>query len=235
VTRPVVAVTADTAKVQWTIWGEVSACLLPWTYMDKVVQAGGAPLLLPPVTPEAVESVMAGVDALLLSGGADLDPALYGAEREEFTFPPITVRDQAEMAALAVAERRGIPVLGVCRGLQLISVSRGGTLHQHLPDHSPKVPGSYDARPVRIAPASRLGAALGVSATVHCHHHQGIDKLGAGLVATAWSQDGIIEGAEAEDPSVPFLVGLQAHGELGGDTVALFEAFIDAARTVRAA
>ncbi|MCF3131244.1 gamma-glutamyl-gamma-aminobutyrate hydrolase family protein [Streptomyces olivochromogenes] len=223
------ALTADATTVNWNIWGDVSVALLPQAYMDKVAAAGGAPVLLPPIA-EAVEAAMAGVDALLMSGGADVDPALYGAEREEFTFPPHKARDASELAALAVAERRGIPVLAVCRGLQLISISRGGTLNQHLPEHSPAVPGRYEPRTIQVKPDSLLGAALGPSPTVYCHHHQGIDKLGAGLVATAWSDDGIIEGAEAADPSAPFLAGLQAHGELGEDTVGLFEAFIEAAR-----
>ncbi|MEV8537193.1 gamma-glutamyl-gamma-aminobutyrate hydrolase family protein [Streptomyces sp. NPDC051211] len=231
--RPLVALTADSTAVNWNIWGEVAACLLPLTYLEKVEGAGGAPLLLPPSV-DAVGPVMERVDALLMSGGADLDPALYGEQPGEFTRAPHPGRDASELAALAVAERRGIPVLGICRGLQLISVSRGGTLDQHLPEHSPKVPGRYEPRTVRTEPGSRLGATLGRSATVHCHHHQGIDKLGAGLVATAWSQDGVIEGAEAADPSAPFLVGLQAHGELGEDTVPLFAAFVEAAREAAA-
>lgn len=228
-TRPVVAVTADLSTVNWNIWGDVHVALLPWEYMEKVHQAGGAPVLVPPI-PDAVEDVMARADALLMSGGADINPALYGAEREKFTFPPHEARDTAELAALAAAERRGIPVLGVCRGLQLISIIRGGTLDQHLPEHSPVVPGKYEPREIRMKPDSLLGRTLGPTATVYCHHHQGIDKLGAGLVATAWSDDGVIEGAEVEDPSAPFLAGLQAHGELGSDTLPLFEAFIEAAK-----
>ncbi|MFD9336869.1 gamma-glutamyl-gamma-aminobutyrate hydrolase family protein [Streptomyces sp. NPDC060028] len=227
--RPVVALTAASASIQWSIWGEVEACLLPVTYQEKVARAGGAPLLLPPIA-DAVRPIMERVDALLMTGGEDVDPALYGEEAGKFTRAPDKVREAAELAALAVAEERGIPVLGICRGLQLISVVRGGTLDQHLPEHSPRVPGKYDARSVRVEPGSVLGSTLGASATVYCHHHQGIDKLGSGLVATAWSADGVIEGAEAKDPAAPFLVGLQAHGELGEDTVPLFEAFIEAAR-----
>ncbi|MFJ8982959.1 gamma-glutamyl-gamma-aminobutyrate hydrolase family protein [Streptomyces sp. NPDC102282] len=232
-TRPVVAVTADATQVNWNIWGDVQVSLLPWAYMEKVADAGGAPVLVPPI-PEAVEDVMATVDALLLTGGADIDPSRYGAEREKFTFPPHAARDAAELAALAVAERRGIPVLGVCRGLQLISIVRGGTLTQHLPEHSPSVPGRYEPRPIRVRSGSLLGRALGPAPTVYCHHHQGIDRLGDGLVATAWSEDGVIEGAEVADPSAPFLAGLQAHGELGEDTVPLFRLFVEAARARRA-
>ncbi|MFJ8657538.1 gamma-glutamyl-gamma-aminobutyrate hydrolase family protein [Streptomyces rochei] len=226
-TRPVVAVTADTTVLNWTIWQNVPSAVLPLAYVRKVADAGGSPLLLPPL-PDSAADVMERVDALLMSGGQDIEPARYGAEPGPHALPPDPVRDEAELRALEVAERRGIPVLAVCRGLQLISISRGGTLHEHLPEHSPKVPGQYDARRIRIEPGSLTGSTMGTSATVHCHHHQGIDKLGAGLVATAWSEDGVLEAAE--DPSARFLVGLQAHAELGEDTVPLFKAFVDAAR-----
>lgn len=226
--RPVVAVTADSVTATWGVWGAIPAAVQPWAYLDKVAEAGGAPVLLPPVR-EAVEDVMARADALLITGGADIDPALYGAERDPRTFPPDPLRDAADLAALAVAERRGIPVLGICRGLQVIVVSRGGTLHQHLPAHAPSVPGRHTLRGIRIAPDSVLGGALGTSATGHCHHHQGVARVGDGLAATAWAQeDGVIEAAE--DPSAPFLVGFQPHAEEGGPDIAgLFKAFVDAA------
>ncbi|MEV7217389.1 gamma-glutamyl-gamma-aminobutyrate hydrolase family protein [Kitasatospora cineracea] len=226
-TRPVVAITADTALLTYTIWKDVPIAALPLAYIEKVVAAGGVPLLTLP-EPGAVAEVVERADALLLTGGQDIEPLRYGAEPHPRTLPPFPARDEAELAALAVAERRGIPVLGICRGLQLISTVRGGTLHQHLPEHSPAVPGRYDARRIRIAPDSRLGAAVGPSATVHCHHHQGIDRLGAGLVATAWSADGVVEAAE--DPTARFVVGVQAHAEMGEDTDPLFAAFVEAAR-----
>src|SRR5262249_52586556 len=134
----------------------------------------------------------------------------------------------AELAALAAAEERGIPVLAICRGAQILAVARGGTLRQHLPEHAPREPGGYDARPMRIAAGSRLATALGTSATLECAHHQGIDRLGTGLVATAWAPDGTVEGVE--DPSAEFVVGVQAHPEVGRDAAALFEAFVTAAR-----
>lgn len=224
---PVVAVTADTTMLDWTIWKDVPTAVLPLAYLEKVTGAGGSPLLLPPL-PDAVGDVMDRVDALLMSGGQDIDPARYGAVPGPHALPPDPVRDEAELRALAVAERRGIPVLAVCRGLQLISISRGGTLHEHHPEHSPKVPGRYDRRTIRIASDSLTGSLMGTSATVYCHHHQSIDALGAGLVASGWSEDGLIEAAE--DPSARFMVGLQAHAELGEDTVPLFKAFVDAAR-----
>ncbi|MEV0529994.1 type 1 glutamine amidotransferase [Streptomyces sp. NPDC050439] len=226
--KPVVAVTADAATATWGVWGAIPAAVQPWAYLTKVTEAGGSPLLLPPML-EAVEDVMARVDALLITGGADLDPARYGAERDPHTFPPDELRDATDLAALAIAERRGIPVLGVCRGLQVIAVSRGGTLHQHLPVHGPTVPGRHTPRDIRVAPDSLLGGVLGETTTGQCHHHQGVAELGAGLRATAWAQeDGVIEAAE--DPSARFLVGFQPHAEEGGTEIAgLFKAFVDAA------
>jgi putative glutamine amidotransferase len=226
VTGPVVALTSDLTTMSWAIWRDVEVSYLPWAYMSKVVEAGGSPIMLPPV-PEAVEDVIARADALLLTGGPDIEPSLYGAQRHPRTLPPNEKRDRTDMVALAAAQRRGIPVLGLCRGLQILVVARGGTLHQHLPEHSPTRPGRYEPRDIHVEPDSRLGTALGSSVTVHCHHHQGVDQLGTGLVATAWSPDGIIEGAE--DPEAPFVVGVQAHGEVGSETAPLFKAFVDAA------
>jgi putative glutamine amidotransferase len=227
VSKPIVAVTGDSWTMSWMIWRDVKVNYVTSAYVAKVVEAGGSPVILPPV-PEVVDDVLDRADALLLTGGADIEPARYGAQRDPHTFPPDEMRDRADLAALAAAQRRGIPVLAVCRGLQILVVARGGTLHQHLPEHTPASPGRYDARDIQIEPDSRLGAALGSSVTVHCHHHQGVDQLGAGLVATAWSPDGVIEGAE--DPQKHFVVGVQAHAEVGGQTAPLFKAFVDAAR-----
>ncbi|HET9141504.1 gamma-glutamyl-gamma-aminobutyrate hydrolase family protein, partial [Actinophytocola sp.] len=167
------------------------------------------------------------VDALLLAGGADIDPASYGQQRGPNTWPPDPARDATDFTALDIALRRGIPVLAICRGMQVLSIARGGTLHQHLPAHGPPGPGVFTPRPMRVDPDSRLGAAMGPAMTLHCHHHQGIDRLGAGLVATAWAEDGVIEALE--DPAAPFLVGVQAHPE-ETDTATLFKAFVHAAR-----
>jgi putative glutamine amidotransferase len=226
-TAPVVALTSYHEPACWGVWRSVPAALLPWAYVRQITEAGGAPILLPPV-PAAVSDAMQRVDALLLTGGPDIDPARYGAPRDPATQPARPDRDAAELAALAVAERRGLPVLAICRGAQLLTVARGGTLHQHLPAHAPRSPGSYDQTKVRVAEGSRLGEALGASLTLCCAHHQGIDRLGAGLAAVAWADDGTIEGVE--DPAARFVVGVQAHPEEGSDTGALFAAFVAAAR-----
>ncbi|MEU6449363.1 gamma-glutamyl-gamma-aminobutyrate hydrolase family protein [Streptomyces sp. NPDC048232] len=226
--RPVVAVTADAVTANWGVWGAIPAAVQPWAYLTKVAEAGGSPFLLPPML-EAVDDLMALADALLITGGADIDPARYGAERDPHTFPPDELRDATDLAALAVAERRGIPVLGICRGLQVITVSRGGTLHQHLPAHGPTVPGRHTPRDITVAPDSVLGRVLGESVTGQCHHHQGVAEPGEGLRATAWArEDGVIEAVE--DPGARFLVGFQPHAEEGGaEITGLFKAFVDAA------
>jgi putative glutamine amidotransferase len=228
VTRPLIALTSYLEPAKWNVWDKVPAALLPWTYVQQVIDAGGAPILLPP-EPSTVRDVMARVDGLLLTGGPDVDPARYGAERDPATQRPRESRDESELLALATAQEMGIPVLAICRGLQLLNVARGGTLHQHLPEHAPKVPGTYDTNKIRITPGTRLAAALGEDATVLCAHHQAIDRAGQGLDVVAWSPDGVIEGVE--DPSGPFLVGIQPHPEELSESLPLFEAFVAACRT----
>jgi putative glutamine amidotransferase len=221
-----VALSAYLEPAKWNVWDQVPAALLPWTYVRQVTAAGGVPVLLPP-EPATAEQALDRVDALLLTGGPDVDPRRYGAEPHPETQAPRASRDETELLALAAAQRRGLPVLAICRGLQLLNTARGGTLHQHLAEHAPRVPGRYDARTIRVDDGSRLAAALGGSVDVLCAHHQGVDRLGEGLVATAWAEDGVLEGAE--DPSAPFLVGVQSHPEEGPDTGALFAAFVQAA------
>lgn len=225
--RPLIAVTGETGVMSWSIWRDVPVSRTAWAYVQKVVEAGGAPVTVP-AAPEVVEDVMERVDGLLLTGGADIHPHRYGAEPQLQVMPFETDRDESDFRALAVAVRRGLPVLGLCRGLQVISIARGGTLHQHLPEHAPAVIGSYDPHRLEVSPESRLGAALGSGVSLSCHHHQGIDRLGAGLVATAWAEDGVVEGAE--DPDAPFVVGVQSHPEVDAGTGRLFRAFVDAAR-----
>lgn len=231
-----IGLSAYKATAAWGVWSTVAA-LLPWRYVQQVADAGGVPLLLPPV-PGVVEAALPRLDALLLAGGPDVDPRRYGQEPGPNTQPPRPERDEAETALLLEAVDSGLPVLGICRGLQLINVARGGSLVQHLPDvlhsdeHAP-APGVYGSHPVEVKPGSRLAAVLGRTAVdgVPTYHHQGIDALGAGLVATAWSTDGTIEAVE--DPSLPFCVAVQWHPEEGEDT-ALFEALVTAAREVAA-
>lgn len=233
--RPVVGLTCYSTSAQWGAW-QAEAVLLPRSYVDAVVGAGGLPVLLPPLD-GVVEGVLDRLDALLLAGGPDVDPARYGRPRGPNTQPPVPERDAAELSLLSGAVASGLPVLAVCRGMQLLNVARGGTLHQHLPDvpglpsghdGSPG-PGQYGRHPVRVADGSRLARVLGRTEldSVPAYHHQGIDTLGAGLVETAWAGDGLVEAVE--DAALPFCVGVQWHPEVGEDP-SLFVALVEAAR-----
>ncbi|HUZ21743.1 MAG TPA: gamma-glutamyl-gamma-aminobutyrate hydrolase family protein [Acidimicrobiales bacterium] len=215
---PVVGISAYEAEASWGVW-HTRAALLPLSYVRHVAAAGGAPVLLPSAGDAA--SVVARLDALILSGGPDVDPARYGAEAHPRTQPPQAARDEHEMALWERAAERGLPTLAICRGLQLVNVARGGTLHQHLPDvvggedHGP-APGVFGRTAVRVLEDSLLARVLGSTRTVvACHHHQGIDRLAEGLEAVAWGEDGTVEAVE--DPRAPGMLAVQWHPEEGED------------------
>ena len=207
------------------------ATFVPQEFVDRLVAAGCLPVLLPPL-PE-IEVVVRRLDGLLLLAGPDVDPASYRAQRHPKIGRVLPERDAFEFAILDAALTAGLPILGICRGLQLLNVLRNGTLHQHLPDvtghdrHLPGV-GLYGAEPVRLQPGSQIAGVLGGdTAVVPCHHHQAVDRLGHGLIATAWAQDGTVEAIEATDH--PFAVGVQWHAEEGtGDEI--FAALAGAAK-----
>ena len=187
--------------------------------------------VLPPVA--GAEWAMSRLDGLLLSGGGDLNPSLYAARPHPRTARVNTDRDAAELALLQAAFDAGLPVLGICRGLQLLNVLRSGTLLQHVPEtvghdgHAP-APAVYGQRAVRVTPGSRVARILGRDALdVPCHHHQAIERLGAGLTATARSDDGVIEAVELD--GYPFAVAVQWHPEVSEDR-SLFLALAGAAR-----
>jgi len=233
---PVIGISSYSQQARWGAWDD-QAILLPRRYADKITQAGGVPVLLPPVA--GISDALRRLDGLVLSGGGDVDPARYGAERDAACGPASAVRDEAELDLCTAAMSSGLPLLGICRGLQVINVTLGGTLHQHLPDvvgsdlHSPQAHG-YGAHKVSVAAQTQLAAVLGRSeAAVPTHHHQAIDRLGAGLVATAWTDDGVIEAIEfdraaADGASAPFMLGVQWHPE-AGDDLSLFTALVAAA------
>jgi putative glutamine amidotransferase len=199
------------------VW-DCPAVLVPADYVRQVSAAGGVPVLLPPLAGDV--EVLNRLDALVLAGGADVDPARYGAARSPRTGPAQQHRDEAELALLAGALGRDLPVLAVCRGLQVLAVLRGGSLVQHLPDvvgtdvHLP-APGTYGDTSVRIAPGSRLAGLVGTAATWACHHHQAVETLGAGMTAVAWADDGTVEAAELD--GARFVLGVQGHPEVGDD------------------
>ncbi|HUJ07767.1 MAG TPA: gamma-glutamyl-gamma-aminobutyrate hydrolase family protein [Streptosporangiaceae bacterium] len=236
---PVIGISAYGERARWGVWDQPAA-LVPQNYVDQVVAAGGIPVLLPPVP--GVAAVIGRLDGLIISGGPDLEPGRYGQQPGPRTTVVRPERDEAEIALFGDVIAAGLPLLGICRGMQLMNVALGGTLVQHLPDvvghdeHSP-TPGAMGEHKIIVDPASRLAGLLGGQCAdgaligVPTHHHQAIDRLGDGLVATAWAEDGTIEAVEfggAADRGHPFTVAVQWHPE-AGDDLALFRGLVRAA------
>jgi len=237
--RPVIGLTTYLERAQQGVW-DVRALFLPHVYVDAVTASGGAAVLLPPqIDPEAAaQTVLDGLDALVLTGGLDVDPALYGAAAHPETDRPRTDRDAWELALLAGARDRGIPVFGICRGLQLANVAFGGTLHQHLPD----VVGSdryqlgggvFATNTATVSAGTRLAGILGEGdVRARSYHHQGIDRVGEGLVVTARTDDGLPQAIETVEG--PWFVAVQWHPEEDAADRRLFDALIVEARRFRA-
>jgi putative glutamine amidotransferase len=228
---PVIGITTYSELARWGLW-EQQASVLPLGYIDEVVAAGGIPVLLPPVA--GVEAAVARLDGLIISGGPDVEPVRYGEQPGPHTTVVRPERDAAELAVFRAALELGRPVLGICRGMQLMNVGLGGTLIQHLPDavghegHSP-TPGTMSEHAISVSQSSCLAAIVGAGpAVVPTHHHQGIGKLGSGLVPTAWAQDGTVEAFELDRAAHPFALAVQWHPEAGTER-GLFRALVAAA------
>jgi putative glutamine amidotransferase len=228
--KPVIGLTTYLEPAKFLVW-ETEVALLHRVYVDCVVAAGGIPVLLPPVS-DAYDRLVSTVDGLVLTGGADVEPERYGQEQHPTTYTRPN-RDDFEFGLFAAAREQRKPVLGVCRGLQVISVALGGTLVQHLPEaresteHQP-APATFGRGTVTLADGSKAAAILGPETKTLCYHHQSIDRLGDGLDPVGWSADGTIEAAEA--PGEDFLLGVQWHPEQDIDDVRLFRALVDASR-----
>jgi gamma-glutamyl-gamma-aminobutyrate hydrolase PuuD len=234
VARPVVGITTYVTPARWSYW-ELEAALVPAEYVRAVERAGGRPLLVPP-SAEGVDETLDALNGILFSGGSDLDPDLYGQEAHAETFGVVEERDRAELALLEGALARDMPVLAVCRGSQVLNVALGGDLVQHLPDvvgdeKHKHTPGTFAEHDVRVEAGSRVGTLLGERAPVKSHHHQGFGRLGKGLTAVAWADDGTLEAVE--DPSRRFAVGVLWHPEAGEDA-RLFEELVRQAEEYRA-
>jgi putative glutamine amidotransferase len=233
--KPIVGITTYAEpSVRWGAW-DLPTALVPLDYVASVERAGGRALLVPPSL-EGIDETLDAVDALVFSGGSDLDPATYGAEAHPETNGVRPERDRAELALLEAALERDMPVLAICRGSQVLNVARGGDLVQHLPDvvgdeKHKHVPGVFADHDVEIDPATRLGGLVGDRVPVKSHHHQGFGRVGAGLLEAARAEDGTIEALE--DPSKRFAIGVLWHPEAGEDA-ALFEALVEEAREYRA-
>jgi putative glutamine amidotransferase len=231
--RPIVGITCYEEAATWGNWN-TEAAVLPVSYIRAVTSSGGIPVLLPPqeLTDIEADRVIERLDGLVLAGGGDVAPIHYGAVADPNTVVAGGARDALELAAVRAATGGEIPTLAICRGLQVLNVARGGTLIQHLPPavghdrHSP-TPGEFGEHEVRIEQGTQLASILSWDrGAVPTHHHQAIDRLGAGLEAVAFADDGVVEAVE--DKSVPFLIGTQWHPEAGTDPC-LFEALLAAA------
>jgi putative glutamine amidotransferase len=212
-------------------------------YVEGVAGAGGVPVVLPPLGDERVAmSVVGSIDGLLLSGGSDLDPGYYGEETANELGPTVPERDAFEMALVGLALRRGIPIFGICRGLQVLNVALGGTLYQDLPSqwegdvlkHRQVTPKWQPSHEVEVRSGSYIAEVMGRGLVkVNSYHHQGVKDLAEGLVVTGRSVDGVVEAVEAKDLSERWLLGVQWHAEAmrgaGPQQECLFEAHVSAA------
>jgi putative glutamine amidotransferase len=231
---PTIGITTYHTNADWRGWSEDGA-LLPWAYVTAIRNSGGRPVLLPPGGDAAeADETVAALDGVVIAGGGDISPALYGAARHPATEARTPDRDSWELAVADAAIRMGVPLLGICRGMQVLNVACGGTLHQHVPDlvgheaHSGTAHG-FTLHKVRVTQGATVQAILpgGEYFDVPTHHHQAVDRVGDGLLAVAWADDGIIEAVEAAAPG-EFLIGVQWHPEQGDDA-RLFAALAGAA------
>ncbi|MEC7052813.1 gamma-glutamyl-gamma-aminobutyrate hydrolase family protein [Streptomyces collinus] len=209
---------------RWGVW-ELEAALLPVGYPRLVQRAGGLAAMLPPDDPEQAADAVARLDGLVIAGGPDVEPVRYGAEREERTGPPAPDRDAWELALIDAALAAGVPLLGICRGMQLLNVALGGTLVQHIDGHA-EVVGVFGGHAVKPVPGSLYAGVVPEETFVPTYHHQAVDRLGEGLVPSAYAADGTVEAVEL--PSADWVLGVQWHPEMGED-VRVMRALVEAA------
>ena len=229
--RPLIGLSSYREQASWGAWNQ-AADLLPSDYALAVEAAGGTPVILPPSLPydEAAAVVIARLDGLVITGGADVQPRRYAADPHPETTVWREDRDAWELALLDAADERGLPTIGVCRGMQVMAVHAGGSLDQHVPDlvgHEDHNPGAaeYGDTAVTIEPASRLAGILGTTPVVACHHHQAVREH-PGFTAVAWAADGLLEAIEA--PGERLLMAVQWHPEVRADR-GIFKALVEAA------
>jgi len=213
------------AGARWGVW-ELEAALLPAGYPRLVQRAGGLAVMLPPDAPEHASATVARLDGLVIAGGPDVEPVHYGAEPHPRTGPPARARDAWELALIDAALAARVPLLGICRGMQLLNVALGGTLVQHIDGHA-EVVGVFGDHPVKPVPGTRYAAAVPEETSVPTYHHQAVDHLGTGLVASAYAADGTVEAVEL--PSADgWVLGVQWHPEMGDD-LRVVRALVEAA------
>jgi putative glutamine amidotransferase len=214
VARPVIGICSAIESASWAAW-EIEVNLSPRTYSLAVQRAGGLALILPPddVVAEAPDELLDMLDGLILAGGSDIDPVSYGAQPHPETRGTRPERDRFEIALGTRALEREMPVLGICRGMQMLNVIQGGTLNQHLGSELHRhTPGAFTDHGVRLESGSLAARVVGDEHTdVKSAHHQGLDELGEGVVASGHADDGIVEAIEI--PAHGFAVGVLWHPE----------------------
>ena len=214
--RPVVGISAAVEQARWAAW-DYEVNLSPRTYAREVAAAGAQAVLLPAddALVDSPEEVLELLDALVVPGGGDIDPVAYGAEASESTTGVRPERDRFEMALCRAAIAGGLPFLGICRGMEILNVVRGGKLEQHLDSAEAhlRTPGTFSVHSVALEPGSLAARAAGAERLeVRSHHHQGLRELGDGLVASGHSEpDGVVEAIEL--PDHPFALGVLWHTE----------------------
>lgn len=235
---PLIGISTYDDPATWGSWTNQPAVLVQRKYVEFVQRAGATAVLLPPADGASAAALVARLDGLVLAGGADVDPARYGQRPGPHTQAPAPTRDEWESALVRAALAADLPLLAICRGMQVLNVVLGGTLVQHLPDvvghedHSP-MPGAFGRHDVLPVPDTRVAAVLGTGKLdVPTYHHQAVDRLGDGLLVSAHAADGVVEAVE--HPASRFLLAVQWHPEQGEDP-RLAEALVAAARTGRAA
>ncbi len=230
-----IGLTTYAEPARMLVWQREFA-MLHATYVSATERAGGVAVLLPPQQGARADEVLDRLDGLVLTGGADVDPARYGEVPAERTSAPRAQRDEWEIALARAALDRDIPLLAICRGLQVLNVVLGGSLHQHLPDvaghegHQPD-PGVFGAVDVTIEPGTRTAGLIGSRLRVSCHHHQALARLAPGLQVTGRADDGTVEAVEV--PGRAFAIGVQWHPEEDGQDTRLFAALVEAAQRYR--
>lgn len=231
---PVIGVTAYVEPVSRGDWSGQHSAVLPYDYVAAIERAGGIAVVLPPradADDALVRALLARLDAVVIAGGADVEPSRYAALPHPSVQAPRPDRDEFELAVARVSAELDLPLLGICRGMQVMAVAAGGSLEQHLPDrvghtaHSPTL-GVYASHHVSVVEGSHLADVLGTDPLdVPTYHHQAVTEH-PGYVASAWHEDGTVEAME--DPAHGFRLAVQWHPEAGADG-RLFEALVDAA------
>jgi putative glutamine amidotransferase len=235
--RPVIGITAYVERASWGRWVDVPGALVPHRYVRHVEDAGAIAVVIPP-RPDADDGtaleIVDRLDGVILAGGVDVAPELYADERHASVQASRPDRDSSELAIARATAEVDLPLLGICRGMQVMAVAAGGLLEQHVPDrvghhdHSP-APATYGNHPIRTVAGTRLSGILGVEVDVPSYHHQSVLRH-PGYVASAWADDGTLEAME--DPDAFFRLAVQWHPEVGTDP-RLFRAFVEAADVTR--